>query len=353
MKRSLVSVVLIIALAWSGCTPPNKNFTGGKLDFKAQRYEKAKTQFSDALLAEPQNPEIHFYMGHTLLELKDHEGARAEFDQAIELGGDPFTKRVQKVVDAPYVEFYNDGKTYGEQGNLDKGITAMSNAAMIDPARLDAHVALGALYANAEDYANAAASLERAVAIDPGNRDALFNLGIVQYQAANYDAAIDAFNKVLEQAPGELAALENLARCYQLAERYEDMIPIYKQIIAVNPDDSDAHYNYGVALVNASKIDEAIGQFEEAHRLKPEDNEALLSLCRMYREAKRWDDALAGLDQYVAAQPDDAAGYTERARVYTSMADDLAAAGDNAGANGLRRKALDALTIAGNKAGGS
>ncbi len=353
MKRFIVPAILIVALAWNGCTPPNKNFTGGKLDFKAQRYEKAKTQFATALAASPQDPEIHFYMGRTLVALKDYAGARAEFDQTLELGGDSYASKIRNAVDRPYVQLYNDGKTYADNGQTEKAIAAMESAAMLDPSRPDAHLALGALYSNAEEYDKAAASLNRAVAIAPDNHDAYFNLGIVYYKAANYDKAIDAFQKVLELTPGELPALENLARCYQLAERYDEMIPIYQQIITADPESADAHYNYGVALVNAGRADEAVAEFEAVHRIKPDDNEALLALCRLYRDTKRWDDALAGLQQYTAANPDDPAGYTEQARVYTAMADERAAAGDDAGANELRRKALDALTVAGNKSGGS
>jgi tetratricopeptide (TPR) repeat protein len=353
MKRFIVPAMIVVALAWSGCTPPNKNFTGGKLDYKAQRYEKAKDQFSVALTADPQNPDIHFYMGRTLLALKDYDGARAEFDQTLELGGDAYKSKIKAVVDRPYVDLYNDGKTYADSGRSEKGIAAMQKAALLDPARPDAHLALGALYANAEEYDKAAASLDKAVALDPDNRDAYFNLGIVHYKAANYDKAIAAFQKVLELTPGELAALENLARCYQLAERYDEMVPIYGQIIEADPESADAHYNYGVALVNAGRMDAAVVEFEAVHRLKPDDSEALIALCRLYRDNKRWDDALAGLEQYIAANPDDPAGYTEKARVYTAMADERALAGDDAGANQLRREALDALTIAGNKSGGS
>ncbi len=353
MSRSHLVCVAVVAAALAGCTPPNKNFTGGKLDFKAQRYEKAQTQFSQALEIEPQNPEIHFYMGRTLLELKDYTGARAEFDQAIEFGGEPFEGRVTKAVDPKYVELYTDGKTYADAGDVEKSVTAMERAALLDPSRLDAHLALGAIYAKLDEFADAAKSLDRAAAIKPGDRDVLFSLGVVHYNSANYAKAIDAFQKILVRTPDDLGVLENLARCYQLSEQYDAMIPVYQKIIEADPTSADAHYNYGVALVNAGRNAEAAVELEKVRELKPSDNEALLTLCRLYRDTKNWDAALAGLDTYVAAEPDDPAGYTEQARVYTTMADELAADGDRTEANKLRKKALDALTIAGDKSNGS
>ncbi|MAE70659.1 MAG: hypothetical protein CME06_09340 [Gemmatimonadetes bacterium] len=352
MKRTLSFIALVFAVAVSGCTPPNKNFTGGKLDFKAQRYEKAKGQFAQALETEPQNPEIHLFMGRTLIEMKDFTGARGAFDQAIELGGEPYAGKVTAAVDPKYVELFKDGKTYADADKLDKAVESMSKAALLDPSRFDAHHALGVIQAKRDEFGAAEASLERAAEIKPEDRDVLFSLGVVQYNATKYEGAILTFKKILELSPGELSALENLARCYQLSEQYDEMIPVYKQIINADPSSSDAHYNYGVALVNAGRIEEAATELETVRELTPDDNEALLTLCRLYRDASMWDKAIAGLEIYVGAVPDDPAGYTEQARVYTAMADALAAEGSNAEANRLRTKALDALTIAGDKSGG-
>ena len=351
MKRIAISTVLGLGLVVGGCAPVNKDLTTAKLDFKGQRYEKARDHLLLAIEVDPVNGEAQYYLGMTLLELKDYAGVHDAFAKTRELTPGRFDKKIESEVDRVYVELYQDARTYGEQGKSERAITLMSGAVALDPSRMDGHLALGSIHGNAGDFKSAAASLRRATEIEPDNEGAHFSLGLVYFNATEYDNAAGSFERVRELNSQNLDALENLARCYQRAERFDKMIPIYQSIIELNPDSADAHYNYGIALINAEKLDMAARELEAVVRLDENDNEALLNLSRIYRDLSRWDDALGKLNLYISRKPEDANGFTEKARVYTAWAEEAEGAGDARKGQSYRKKALDNLQIAGQKTG--
>lgn len=168
-------------------------------DLKARVHELVKqTKYTDALpllekmvVAEPDNAEMHFYLGFALIgqahNTKDLAGrkalrvrARAAFVRAKELDIQ------QPVVEALIASIPLDGadgpdfspnieanslmieaESFFSQGKLDKALTNYQNALELDPTLYHAALFAGDVFAQKGDLAKAQSWYERAIAIDP------------------------------------------------------------------------------------------------------------------------------------------------------------------------------------------
>jgi len=85
----------------------------------------------------------------------------------------------------------------------------------LDPYHAAAHINLGTLYYNRQDYAQAEANYRRAVEVDPRYALAYFDLGNVLDETGRVEEAVRAYSSALLLAPTYADAHYNLALAYE------------------------------------------------------------------------------------------------------------------------------------------
>ncbi len=169
IAATLVGALVAYMLFAAGCatSSPEKVRMGQALIFHQDgRHEAAIKEYDEVLTIRPDSPEVYFNLG----QINERRGRDAEAERnyraAIELYP---TEETQKTAQA--------------------------------------HMALGAIYFNREQFIEARSEFERAAELDPGDHRAHYNIGSVseamveKHGVHNEERAIDAYRKALDLHP--------------------------------------------------------------------------------------------------------------------------------------------------------
>jgi tetratricopeptide (TPR) repeat protein len=201
----------------------------GEEALQQKQYDQAVDAFSKVIAAAAANPQLYqslpqAYTGRAraFVALKEYEAARADFDEV--LTANPWS-------DENYVP---------------------------------ALVALGQMYLDINDPAQALANFDRAAKVERANPDVLFGLGksYVMLGAQYLPQAVKPLTKVIE----------------------------------AQPDNAEAHRLRGTAYGAMFKAEKAYADLNEAIRLNPEDYEAYYTLAMIQRQQKQYAEAIKNAD---------------------------------------------------------
>ena len=114
------------------------------------------------------------------------------------------------------VEFFARGVALEEDpAAQQEAIAAYVRALELDPNHAAAHINLGTLYYNQQDYARAEAHYRKAIEVDPRYALAYFDLGNVLDETGRVTEAIRVYKLALQLAPTYADAHYNLALAYE------------------------------------------------------------------------------------------------------------------------------------------
>ncbi len=122
-----------------------------------------------------------------------------------------------------------------QRADLDKASAEYIDAQMASADRPEAHVTLGAFYAD----------------------------------RAQMDAAETAYRTALRLDPSFVPAMVNLADLYRALQRDADGEPLLRRAVAIEPKNAVAHHALGLLLLRAQRLDQAILELREGAQLAP------------------------------------------------------------------------------------
>jgi tetratricopeptide (TPR) repeat protein len=184
---------------------------------KQEKYTEALPLLEKMVVTEPDNHDMHFYLGFALLArtstIQDESEkktlrirARGEFTKAKELGdkhpivdaliqsipadgseGAPFS--ANKQADALMAQ----AEAFFSQGKLNEALEIYQKALLIDPKLYDAAVFSGDVYTHKEDWAQAEVWYQKAIAIDPTKEKAYRYSATPFMKQEKYDIARDRY----------------------------------------------------------------------------------------------------------------------------------------------------------------
>ncbi len=209
------------------------------------REGEAVAQYEDVLARFPGKTEVHAFIANSLnnmgvakIDLGDWQGALADFDRAVQ--HDPASEAAQENRGlvlwrwAESLETRDPGKAIG----------LFQAYAEQDPASSEAHVRVGVIYANHNDFPRAIDAFAQAQAIDPTAEHIRTNLRGMYLQHANqlqhagqFDAAVDQVHKGLELDPDYVDLYRTLGVIEQDRGRFEEAAAAYTEILRRDPTD--------------------------------------------------------------------------------------------------------------------
>jgi tetratricopeptide (TPR) repeat protein len=126
-------------------------------------------------------------------------------------------------------ELFNHGVSLeGHPSTHDEAIRTYSQVLELDPDHAPAHINLGTLYYNRQDFVSAEVHYRHAVRSDPRYALAYFDLGNVLDETGRVAEAVTAYNTAIRLAPTYADAHYNLALAYERLRRPRKALPHWK-----------------------------------------------------------------------------------------------------------------------------
>ncbi len=290
------------------------------------RYSDAAREYRQALKLKATLANAHYFLGASLAENGECEGAlrylEKDFPRIADLalkrmiGADEVrcemalgrTDRAAELIPALAKQFPNDpevlylsGHVYSElatqaserlletapasyqahqfnaevlemQGKLDDAAAEYRKVLSLNPHLEGIHYKLGRLLLtgspdNAE-LDDARREFEEELKIDSGNAPAEYELGDMALQARQWDEAIDHFRRAADAKPNFTEALIGLGKSLVSAGRPQDAVAPLEQAVRLDPDNPNAHYQLSFAYRRVGRDQDAekeLAAYREDH----------------------------------------------------------------------------------------
>jgi tetratricopeptide (TPR) repeat protein len=238
MNRKIRISLLVIGFAGLSNLVFAQSADQGKKYFYYGRYQSAKDELEKALAANPNNIEAVYWLGETLLQMKDTMGAQAVIQKALQTNGNApllvaamghVELRLHKPADARQhfeaaialskgkdVATYNAiGRAIADpklkDGDYAYAIEKLNLATQVkkfnDP---ETYVLLGDIYRKEIDGGDAVTAYQKALEMDPKLAEAQFKIGIIYQTQNNKDYFLPAFEKATTIDPAYTPAYDQL-----------------------------------------------------------------------------------------------------------------------------------------------
>jgi superkiller protein 3 len=281
-----------------------------------------ETVLRDLIRQQPDNVDLQFYLGLTLLEQKKSREA-----------ADAFRKAVAGRKDWAAAH-YNLGLALAAAGDARGAGARFREAVALNPAHALAQHNLGQFLLSEGNRKGAIHCFQRAVALEPQFALAHCNLGNARRAVNDVQGAGASFRRALALDPRLRAARAGLGGVLEAEGDRDGAVACYRQAVALDPAWAVGHNLLGAALEARGDREAALAGFREAVRLDRNYALAYYNLGNSLK-AKGWvEDAVASFRKAVGLDP-------KLARAHASLGALLYAANDLEGGSFHLRKAID------------
>jgi tetratricopeptide (TPR) repeat protein len=167
----------------------------GLLAYRAGDFRRARAQFDKAFKLAPQDAQLNFLLGLSLLKSNDVQSAQSFLQRASAL--DPQCVPILVAL----------GRARVEGGDYEGATTPLQQAASLDPKQWGAHWLLGSVYLVQREFANAAQEAQKAIGLGKGAANgAQLVLGEALAALGQRDQAQQALSSFLRDEPESPAA---------------------------------------------------------------------------------------------------------------------------------------------------
>jgi len=237
----------------------NTYLNAGEALYNQGRHDEAKAEFEKLLALNPDDSEIHNWLGRVALIQRRFTDAEAFFRKAAAL----------KPQSSAYS--YNLGLALANQKRFPEAEAAYRRALELKKDNWDARRWLGSVLLEQGRYAEAKPEFEKALAQQPDDAEIHNWLGLVELRQGHYTDAEAFFRKAATLDPQENVYSSNLGLALANQKRYAEAEAAYRRALVLKPDYLDARRLLGSVLLEQGRYAEARAEFENAMALKPGD----------------------------------------------------------------------------------
>src|SRR5579859_5038205 len=143
---------------------------------------------------------------------------------------------------------FDRGFALYEKGDHDGAIAEYREAIRLRPDYAEAHYNLGIALSGKGDLDGAIGEYRQAIRLKPEDATAHYNLGTALWGKGDRDGAIGEYRQAIRLKPEDAEAHDNLGAALHGTGDDEGAIAEYRQAIRLKPEDAEAHMGLGVAL---------------------------------------------------------------------------------------------------------
>ena len=206
----------------SEMTVDDYNNRGGTYD-NLQHFEKALTDYNQAIQFDANYVPAYLNRGVTHLNLQQYKNALVDFKYVIQLNPEHAKA------------FSNIGVTYTSLGRYKDALKHFSQAIKLDPNLPQVYYSRGLTYRKMGRYDKAIADYSQAIQLDPNYVKAYYNRGNIHHEIKEYDKALKDFNQAIQLDPDDAIAYNNRGLTYYHLQKYKHSLTDYDQAIQLEP----------------------------------------------------------------------------------------------------------------------
>ncbi len=256
--------------------------------YRAKRYAEAAQSFESAVPLRPMEP-------LPLRYLADIYWRQAKHDLAAQTVG----KLAQAMPDAYYLD--RQGNGYEEAGLRGLAQLLYAEAVRLNPAFPSARFNLGRSYLEDGDLQRGITEIQEALRLHPTFAAAHETLGLAYTEQGRYDEAIPHVQQAIRLHPGLAVSRNHLGRLYMALGRFEEAIAAFQGLVQVQPEAAAARHNLAIAYARGGEQNKAVAEFRHALRLQPQFHAARFDLGTLLLEIGRPQEAITAFQTIVAA----------------------------------------------------
>lgn len=262
---------------------PGAHMFLGIAEFQMNKLDAATASLKQELVEQPENAEALTWLG--IVEL----GA-GHPDQAIE----PLDRAAQLSPRDPNVLDY--------RGRAHSLVAQQSYRALtaLDPDSWRVHRALGEVYSESRDWANAIAEYQKALDRQPNNSDLYEALGDGYQHLNRFKDATDAYETELKLSPHNPIALYNLGKIQVERGDPQRGVTLLRQAAEASAPSAPISCYLGRGLADTGHPEEAVIWLEKSLEQEPSEfmeESAYFQLARVYKMLNRTADAQHAADE--------------------------------------------------------
>jgi len=277
--------------------------------FGERDYDKAISEFTQAIRLNPKYAEVYYYRGGVYEIKGEHDIAISDLTEAIRLN--------PKYAEA----YYCRGLVYGGKGDYDKAISDYNQAIRLNPKYAEAYYNRGNAYSYKKDYDKAISDYNQAIRLNPKYAEAYYWRGNAYSYKKDYDKAISDYNQAIRLNLKYAEVYYNRGNAYSYKKDYDKAISDLTEAIRLNPKFAEAYIGRGLVYGGKGDHDKVISDLTQAIRLNPNDAEAYIGRGLTYSIKKDYDKAISDLTQAIRLNPNDAEAYIGRGLLYGGKGD--------------------------------
>ena len=256
---------------------------------------RAVAMLQPVLAKNPDNAVLHFTMGRVLAAKGDLDGARGEFQQAIQ-------KRPAYV--EPRLALAELSQARGDY------ITTLryTNEILSINPRLPAIKLLRAVSllntGKQDDGRTELAALEKEF---PQNYEVQLQLAMLALRDKKYKDAEDRFRKLAQNAPQDVRSTTGLVNTLAADSQTDKAIALLEEDLKKSPTNNQVRYLLASTALQAGKYDLALNHYQQLFALTPKSEPICLALGAAYRMKGDFPSALSYFQKAAAIAPKDRA----------------------------------------------
>jgi len=185
------------------------------------------------------------------------------------------------------------------KGLLDSALAAFGLALEENPRIVDAHLGMGHVYRQHENYDLAGNHYEQAAHLDPTNYDAHYYLGLMRQLAGRIQQAITAYLQALAINPNALEANRDLASAYLQTQATYQALPYAQRATELNPEDQNAWYTLATTYSLLGQHQKAVDAYRQAAELGDLAEPVMLGLADAHLKLGNYQQAMNVLRTYM------------------------------------------------------
>lgn len=167
---------------------------------------------------------------------------------------------------------YERGVAHVRDRQAAPALTALQEAASLDPHSALYRDTLGLVYLDLQRPDLAAEHFQKAIELDPNYADAHFHLGTTLAEMRRWEDAVAAYRKAISLPTLTIPdfAHQNLGLALYHLRRYREAEQSFRFAISLEPEMQAAYYNLGLVFVAESRSEDAKAAFRRARQLAPD-----------------------------------------------------------------------------------
>jgi tetratricopeptide (TPR) repeat protein len=251
-----------------------------------KKFSEAEEQLRTVLTQDPKFAPATLMLARVLIDERKPQQAIESLEEGIKQ--QPRTEQTESLWSAL-------GVAYAENGQLEKGLRALTNFIAAQPNSGDAHLQLGLLFLRGDGshQAEAIDAFRKALRLD-GNLDAArLALGQTLIATQNFTEAVPVLLDYTARKHNDAHGFSALGLCYQGLNQSEPAIQAFRRSVELNSHDAATRLALGKLLASAGRTDAAIRQLQEAEHMSPADAEIHRQLLLLLEKTGRKVDAQA------------------------------------------------------------